>query len=53
MIKGGARQETIFDTVKMLTEKGLTIKEAIEEIESVLHGKLPDRVISLIYQECN
>lgn len=55
-VKGGARQKTIFDTVRMLIEKGLTIQEAIEEVESKLHlrpyGGLSEELKARIYQEC-
>jgi len=52
-IKGGARQETIFDSVKILVEKGMTVKEAIAEVEAILRGKLPEHIVDRIYQECN
>ena len=52
-IKGGATQETIFDSVKILMEKGMSFSEAIEEVEGILHGKLTDDLKDRIRQECN
>lgn len=52
MIKGGCNQETIFHSVNVLTEKGLSVREAIAEIEAILRGKLPDSIKDRIYHEC-
>ena len=52
MIKSGARQETIFDTIRMLRAKGLTVQEAILEVESILRGKFSEDIKAQIYQEC-
>ena len=51
-IKGGASRTTIFDTINMLLLKGLTIYEAISEMETTLRCQLPDDVKDRIYQEC-
>jgi len=50
MIKGCTPTD-VFNHVRMLKEKGLTTKEAIEEIESTLRGKLPEHIKARIYQE--
>lgn len=50
-IKSGARQETVFETVRMLVEKGLTVEDAIMEVESILHGKLPEHIKDMIRRE--
>ncbi len=52
MLKGGASQESIFQTVKIHMEKGMTVQEAITEIESILRCKLTEHIVNLIYQEC-
>ena len=45
------KQETIFDTIRILIEKGLTIQEAIEEVESKLRGKLPEHIVNRVHRE--
>ena len=50
-IKGGAKQETIFDTIHLLKEKGLTLDEAIEEVQSILRGKLPEHILEMIRRD--
>ena len=52
VIKGGATQQTVFDTIRILVVKGLTIGDAIEEVESTLRGQLPDHIKELIYLQC-
>ena len=39
---------TVQDTVKMLMLKGLSFSDAIKEVERILHGKLPDEILSLV-----
>ena len=50
-IKGGARQETVFETVRILLKKGMTVDQAIEEVESLLRGKLPEIIVDKIKEE--
>lgn len=45
------KQDTVFDRIKILRKKGMSIKEAIEEIESVLHTQLPEHITILIKDE--
>jgi len=45
------KQDTVFGRIKMLRKKGLSVKEAIEEIESIHRAQLPEHIKSLIYQE--
>ncbi len=52
LIKGGARQEDVFHTVRILMRQGMTVNQAIAEVESILHRRLPENIKSLIYQEC-
>ena len=42
---------SIFDTARMLVKKGLTLKEAIEEIETTLHCTLSEYIKSLIKED--
>ncbi len=52
-IKGGASHQTVFNTVNMLVnEKGMTIKQAIVEVEAILRCQLPEDIIARVYQEC-
>ena len=51
-IKGGARQETIFHTVRIIMARGATIDQAIKEVESILRCQLPKHIKALIRQEC-
>ena len=44
---------TIFDTIKDLTEKGLTFQEAIKECESKLRTKLPEEMLDIIVTDWN
>lgn len=43
---------TVFDEVNILIRKGLSIKEAIERVESIQHHELPLHIINLIHMEC-
>jgi len=53
-IKGGSNHQTVFNTVSMLVnQKGMTIPQAIEEVEKILRCKLPEEIKAQIYQECN
>jgi len=36
----------------MMMKDGKTVQEAIESVESILHGQLPDHIKALIYQVC-
>jgi len=47
-VKGGASQETIFHTIRILKEKGLSVDEAIVGVESILRGKLPEHLVDMI-----
>jgi len=51
MIKGGCPGATVFDSIQGYLERGYTLLEAIAEVESILRGKLPDTIISLINQK--
>ena len=51
-IKGGSSHQTVFNSVKIMMEKGMSVDQAIEEVESVLRGKLPDHIVAIIRQEC-
>ena len=51
-IKGGADHKTVFDTVRIMLKKGMTVEQSIAEVEAILRGKLPDHIIALIRQEC-
>ena len=42
------KQETIFDTIRILQAKGLSVDEAIAEVESILRGKLPENLVIMI-----
>ena len=42
---------SVFDTIRVLINKGLTLQEAIQEVETILHTKLPDHIISMIKEE--
>ena len=50
-IKGGAPPETVFHSVKIMIEKGMDFQEAINEVESILRGKIPDHIKDRIRQE--
>ena len=50
-IKGGARVQTIFDSIEDYTRRGYTLQEAIEEVEKVLRCKLPENIVELIKQK--
>ena len=50
-VKGGARQEIIFDTIQFYIDRGLDINDAIKEVESILRGKLPENIVDLIKQK--
>lgn len=45
------RPETVFHSVKIMMEKGMSLDQAIEEIESILRGKIPDHIKDRIRQE--
>jgi len=51
-MKGGAREGTVFQTVRQLKEKGLSTQEAISEVEGILRGKLPAHIVAMVYREC-
>ena len=51
-IKGGATAPTVFHSVRQMMEKGMTLEQAIAEVEAILRGKLPEHIIALIRQEC-
>jgi len=52
-IKGGASQTTVQESVKYLVDdKGMTVQQAIEEVQSILRCKLPEHIVALIKQEC-
>lgn len=51
-IKGGATAPTVFHTVRQMMAKGMTLEQAIAEVEAILRGKLPEHIIALIRQEC-
>ena len=38
------KEQTIFNQVTLLREKGLSLDEAIGEIEGILHCKLPEEI---------
>ena len=52
MIKGGSAPETVFDTVRMMMERGATLDYAIAKVESILHCKLDENIKARIRQEC-
>ena len=43
----GATQETVFDIIQFYLNLGLTVKGAIQEVESIT-GKLPDTIVDMI-----
>lgn len=51
-IKGGARQEAVFHSVRMMMAKGMTVKQAIVEVEAILRCQLTEDIVARIYQEC-
>ncbi len=51
-IKGSSRKETVFHTVDTMLEKGMTIEQAMAEVEAILHCILSDQIKGLIRQEC-
>jgi len=51
-VKGGAYPETIFDSIKLRMKQGRTVQEAIAEVESILHCKLPEQILLMVRQEC-
>jgi len=42
---------TIYDTIRMYKLKGMTRKQSIEEVESILRCEIPEPILALIYQE--
>lgn len=50
-IKGGADKATIFATIKQYMDCGATVDQAIEKVEGILRGQLPDNIKALIYLE--
>jgi len=44
--------QTVFDTVRMMMSRGMTVDQAIEKVESILRGKLEEHIKNLIRQEC-
>ena len=51
-IKGGASQETVFQTVQLLMKEGISVEEAIAKVESKFYCHLPELIKNLIRQEC-
>ena len=51
-IKGGATAPTVFHTVRQMMAKGMTVEQAIAEVEAILRSKLPDHIKDMIRQEC-
>ena len=51
-MKGGATAPTVFHTVRQMMAKGMTVEQAIVEVEAILRGKLPDHIKDMIRQEC-
>ncbi len=51
MIKGGATQKTVSQTVQMLIGKGLDFSEAITEVEGILRAKFDEELIARIKTE--
>ena len=45
-------QTTVFDTVKQLLEKGMTLEEAIREVEFKLRTPFPENIRDMIREEC-
>ena len=50
-IKGGARQDTIFQSVRMMMRKGMGFSEAIREVEGILRAKFDEELIAIIKTE--
>ena len=50
-IKGGAYPELVFYSVRVLTDKGMPVEEAIKKVESILRGQIPDHIKGRIKQE--
>ena len=50
-IKGGTDIATILATVKQYMDCGATVEQAIEKVEGILRGRLPDNTKALIYLE--
>ena len=42
------KQETIFGTIRILKDKGLSVDEAIAEVEARLRGRLSEDIIARI-----
>ncbi len=51
-VKGGATEQTIFNTIRYAVARGATVDEAIAQVESVLHCQLPEHIKIMIRQEC-
>lgn len=51
MIKGGCTQSTVFDTIQFYIDRGLSVDQAVQEVESVLRGKLGEDLIARIKTE--
>ena len=51
-VKGGATQQTVMDSVRLMMATGMTVYQAIVEVETILRGKLPEHIKALIYQDC-
>ena len=47
------KEQTIFNQVSSLMEKGLSLDEAIGEIEGILRGTLPDSLRCRIREQMN
>ena len=45
------KEQTIFNQVSSLMEKGLSLDEAIGEIERILRGRLPDNLKARIHEQ--
>ena len=52
MIKGGAREGTVFHSVNVMMAKGMTVQQAIVEVEKILRCQLPEDIKARISQEC-
>ena len=42
---------SIFDTIKILIEKGMTVEDAIKEWESITYCQVPEHIKDMITEE--